>query len=262
MQITAIRTPIIHQDDDYKAIIAEQLAAQGGVQEQDIIVIASKIIATAEGRIVTIDPSLSPEEKKARKHELVRQEADRYTEPHASKYDIMLTIKDNWMFVNVGIDESNIDDAFLLWPEDPQRAANELWEYLREYFEVQALGVTISDSKSFFLNWGVVGHAIAHCGFEPLRNYIGTEDLFGRTIKMSQSNVMQAVTTAAVIEMGEGAEQTPVGVVSGARAVTFQDRPPTEDELDAMAISLEDDVYAPLLTQADWKEGGGGDTQS
>ncbi len=249
MKTSAIRTPIISVGDDYKEIIARELESQGGLEECSVVVVASKIVATAENRVV---PKQSGD--KAEKHALVRQEADKYLEPHASKYDIMLTIKDNWMFVNAGIDESNIEDAYLLWPEDPQRAAVELWEYLREYFEIEKLGVTLSDSKSFFLNWGVVGHAIAYCGFEPLRSYVGRKDLFGRTMQMSKSNVMQAVTTAAVLEMGEGAEQTPVGVVSNIKDITFQDHPPTKEELDSLKIDIEDDVYAPLLTAVEWKE--------
>jgi F420-0:gamma-glutamyl ligase len=253
MHVITIRTPIIQPGDDYLEIIAQQLAAQGGLEERSVVVVASKIVATAEQRIV---PKQSGD--KAEKHALVRREADRYLEPHASKYDIMLTIKDNWMFVNAGIDESNVEDAYLLWPEAPQRAAAEIWEYLRDYFDIKELGVTLSDSKSFFLNWGVVGHAIAYCGFEPLRSYIGEQDLFGRTMRMSTSNVMQAVTTAAVLEMGEGAEQTPVGVVTDIKDITFQDHAPTQEELAALKIEIEDDVYAPLLTSVSWQRGESG----
>lgn len=170
----------------------------------------------------------------------------------------MLTVKGNWMFVNAGLDESNANDQYLLWPSDPQKSANEIWHFLREHYGLQEVGVTISDSTSIPLNWGVIGHAIAHCGFEPLKSYIGTKDLYGRFLKMEQVNIMQAATAAAVLEMGEGAEQTPLGLVEGVRDVVFRDRPPTQEELATLHIDLEDDAFAPILTKADWKKGGGG----
>ena len=116
----------------------------------------------------------------------------------------------------------------------------------------------MSDSSSIPLNWGVTGHAIAHCGFNPLRSYIGKPDLFGRLMKMEQLNIAQSVTAAACMEMGEGAEQTPLAVVENLSGVEFHDHVPTTAELAALHIEIEDDVYAPILTKADWKKGGGG----
>ena len=55
--------------------------------------------------------------------------------------------------------------------------------------------------------------------------------------------------------MGEGSEQTPLAVISDIPFVHFQDRNPTEEELAELKISIEDDVYAPLLKAANWKKG-------
>ena len=113
----------------------------------------------------------------------------------------------------------------------------------------------MSDSKSFPLNWGVVGHGIAHCGFKTLKSYIGKPDLFGRLMKMEQVNMAQGIAVAAVLEMGEGAEQTPIAVVTDIKDIIFQSRPPTTKELNSLKINLEDDAYAPILLKADWREG-------
>ena len=190
------------------------------------------------------------------KHELVRREAELYLEASESQYDIMLTINNNQLFVNAGIDESNVEDAFVLWPANLQEWANEIWYFLRDTYNVENVGVIISDSKTSPLHWGVTGASLAHAGFFALNSKIGHADLFGRDIKMTQVNVAQALAAAGVLEMGETDEQCPVAVISEVREAVFQDRVPTLQELEDLRIALEDDVYAPLLNAVEWQVGG------
>ena len=248
MQVTAVKTPLLKAGDNLEEIIASALPR---LPERSVVVIASKAFSTVENRFV---PKTT--EEKSEKHNLVRQEAEYYIEPHSSKYNLMLTIKRNAIFVNAGIDESNADDQFILWPEDPQRSLNTLWLFLREWFGVKELGLTMSDSTSFPLNWGVVGHAIAYCGFNPLKSYIGKPDLFGRPMKMEQVNVAQSLTAAAVWEMGEGDERQPLALIEGLPAVEFLDHVPTDEELAALKIEMADDAYAPILSSVEWKKSG------
>jgi len=247
MQIQAYKTRLVTSHDDLNQVIA---AAIPVLPERSILVITSKIVSTVEDRFV-----LKTTNDKSEKHELVKQEADLYIDAHSSKYNLMLTVKMNWMFVNAGIDESNADNQYILWPKDPQESLNKVWHFLREHYRLKEVGVTMSDSTSIPLNWGVIGHAIAYCGFNPLRNYIGKSDLFGRMMKMEQLNIMQSVTAGAVMEMGEGDEQTPLGLVSDIQNIEFLDHVPTETEIAALQIEMEDDAYAPILEKADWKKG-------
>jgi F420-0:gamma-glutamyl ligase len=248
MQVTAYKTPRINAKQDLFQVIADAIPY---LPERSFLVIASKIVSTCENRFV---PKVTGDRQE--KHDLVRQEAEWFIEPHSSKYDLMLTIHRNWMFVNAGIDESNADNQYILWPKDPQASVNAVWRFLREHYNIKEVGVTMSDSISIPLNWGVMGHAIAFCGFNPLKSYIGKPDLFGRTMKMEQVNIMQSVTAAAVLEMGEGNESTPLGVVRDVKDVEFLDHEPTATELAQLKIALEDDAYAPILTKAEWKKGG------
>jgi dihydrofolate synthase / folylpolyglutamate synthase len=248
MKVTAFKTPLVKANDDLFQIIASSVPA---IPERSILVIASKIVSTCENRFVA-----KTENDRLQKHELAKSEAEFYTDPHSSKYDLMLTIKRNWIFANAGIDESNADDRFILWPSDPQKSVNEIWAFLKAHYGIKEVGVTMSDSASMPLNWGVTGHAIAYCGFNPLRSYIGKPDLFGRLMKMEQVNVKESVTVAASLEMGEGAEGTPLGLVEDITEMEFQDRVPTEEELVTQKISIEDDVFAPILIKAEWKKGG------
>jgi F420-0:gamma-glutamyl ligase len=249
MKATAYKTPLVKSGDDLFQIIAQSLPK---VPERSILVVASKIVSTCEGRFV---PKITG--TKEEKHDLVKKEAELYLDPHSSKYNIMMTVKRNWMFANAGIDESNADDQYILWPSDPQKAVNEMWQFLREHYRVKEVGVTMSDSASLPLNWGVTGHAIAYCGFNPLKSYIGKPDLFGRIMQMEQVSVMQSVTVAATFEMGEGDESTPLGLVTELpKNIEFQDHVPTAQELAQQKISLEDDIFGPILTKAEWKKGG------
>lgn len=248
MNVTAFQTPLLKPGDDLREVIAAVLPR---LPERSMVVVASKAFSTVENRFV---PKTT--EDKAEKHALVRQEADYYIDPHSSKYNLMLTIKRNALFVNAGIDESNANDQYLLWPEDPQKSLNELWQFLRERFGVSELGLTMSDSTSFPLNWGVIGHAIAYCGFNPLKSYIGKPDLFGRQMKMEQVNVAQSLTAAAVWEMGEGDERQPLALIEGLPAVEFLDHVPSDEELAALKIEMVDDAYAPIMSSVEWKKGG------
>jgi len=248
MTIRAIKTPLVKVGDDICYIIAENIKS---LTEKSVIIIASKIFSFCESRLIEKKTGQREE-----KHELVKQEAEYYLDPHASKYNLMLTVKGNWMFVNAGIDESNADNQYSLWPKDPQKSVNAVRKFLRRHYCVKKVGVIMSDSKSFPLNWGVVGHGIVHCGFKALKSYIGRPDLFGRLMQMEKVNLVQSLAAAGVLEMGEGNEQTPIAIVTDIKSIVFQSRPPTAEELRSLKINLEDDAYAPILLRADWKKGG------
>jgi F420-0:gamma-glutamyl ligase len=91
-----------------------------------------------------------------------------------------------------------------------------------------------------------------------LKSYIGTPDIFGRPLHFEKTNVADSLATASVVVMGEGNEQTPLAVISDVPFVEFQDKNPTQEELEGLHIELEDDVFAPLLTSVEWKKGKGG----
>jgi F420-0:gamma-glutamyl ligase len=98
--------------------------------------------------------------------------------------------------------------------------------------------------------------ALAHSGFAALNDYAGHPDVFGRPLAVTKANVRDGLAAAAVLAMGEADEQTPLAVIDDLPFVTFQERDPTNEELVDLRISLEDDLYAPLLTRAPWQIGG------
>jgi len=251
MNVAAVKTKLVEVGDNLNQVIASSVER---LEEQSVIVIASKIFSFCEKRLI---PKTTTE--KSEKWDLAKREADWWLDPNESIYQCMLTIKGNWMFANGGIDESNSEgDFFSLWPKNPQESVNQVWQFLRTHYDLDQVGVIMSDSISMPLNWGVISHGIAHCGFKGLKSYIGTPDLYGRTMQMEQVNMIQSVVVAGTLEMGEGAEQTPIAIVTGVKGIEFQDRVPTIDELAALRVELKNDIYAPLLNRAPWQKGEGG----
>ncbi len=109
-------------------------------------------------------------------------------------------------------------------------------------YKVKDLGVLITDSRLFPLRAGVVGVALGYAGFRGIRDYRGKPDLFGRKLKMTQTDIADGLATAAVVSMGEGRECRPLALVTGAE-IDFTDKVNRKELL----IPLEDDMYIPMF---------------
>jgi dihydrofolate synthase / folylpolyglutamate synthase len=218
------------------------------LEESSIVAITSKIVSLCEGNVVSLDA--------VSKEELIKRESDYYLPASLSKYGHHFTIANNTLILVAGIDESNGNGVYVLWPKDAQKTANQVRAYLAKRFGLQKVGVVITDSACRPLRRGTLGIALAHSGFQALNNYVGQPDLFGKPFSVSQADVAGGLAAAAVLQMGEGAEQTPIAVLSELHLITFQDRDPSSEELEAIHISLEDDLFAPFLTAVQWQKGG------
>lgn len=246
MNITPIKThKITLKDKDLFQILNSYLPR---IKEGSVVAITSKIVSICEGRMVKIGA--------VNKDELVKKEAEYYLPKELNRYQFFLTIKQGLLTPTAGIDESNGNGYYVLWPRDPQKTANEVRTYLAKKFALQKVGVIITDSKTTPLRWGVTGTAIAHSGFAALNDYIGKKDVFERELQVTKGNVMDGLAAAAVLAMGEGKEQTPLAVIENVPFVQFQLRNPTQKELKELKIQMEDDLYGPLLTSVKWRKGG------
>lgn len=214
---------------------------------KSVLVITSKIVSLCENKVFPANNT--------NKDELIEQEADYVMDEAPSKYGIHFTITNNTLIPTAGIDESNANNQYVLWPHDPQQTANDVREYLCERFNLEEVGVVISDSTCSPLRWGTSGISIAHSGFKATNSYIGTPDLFGKPFKVSQANIAGGLAASAVVTMGEGREQQPLCVIEDVPFVQFQAENPSIQELQELTISLEDDLFAPFLSKATWHKG-------
>ena len=216
------------------------------ITEGSVLVVTSKVVSICEGRVAPAGTD---------KDELIISEAEYYLPRQSNRYHMMVTISNHILAAASGIDASNVEEGFVLWPKSPQESANKIREHIARSLGLREFGVIITDSKTTPLRWGVTGIGLAHSGFSALNNYIGTEDLFGRKMKLTKVNVMDSLAASAVYAMGEGSEQTPLAVISDIPHIQFQDRNPLPEELDALYLDLDNDQYGQMLQAAPWKIG-------
>lgn len=218
-----------------------------GMAERSVLAITSKIVSLCEGRTVPVG--------QIDKDELVAQEAQLFLPRHLNPYNVTLSIVRSQLVAAAGIDESNSAGHYVLWPADPQSTVNLVRAYLRKRFNLNKVGVIITDSTTRPLQWGTTGISIAYSGFKPLRSYIGKKDLFGRAFEYHTNNIQNGLAAAAVVAMGEGSEQTPLAILSELDFVQFIKHNPTRKEFAALLLDPESDIYEPLLKNVPWCKG-------
>ncbi len=247
MIVKAVKTRIVKAGElDLLGFLDESIK---DLKENTVVAVTSKVVGICEGRVIPISGSVD-------RNELVRQEADFYLPASLSKYDFSFTITHGTLVPVSGIDESNGNGNYVLWPKNPPASANKIRTHLRQKFGLKNLGVVITDSTARPLHYGTEGVCIAFSGFSAMNDYKGKPDLFGRPFKVSISNVADGLASSAVLVMGEGTEQTPIAIVENIPFTQFQDHDPTAAELNAFYISIkEDDLFAPFLTNVEWIPG-------
>ncbi len=244
MLITPIKTKKIVIGDKLEEILNDSLPQ---LQENTIVVITSKIVSITEGRVAPLTED---------KEKLIHQEADRYlSNPDWPKeWQSILTIKDNIVMYWAGIDESNADRVYVLLPKDSFVSAERIWKFLRKTYGLNHVGVIIADSTYLPLRNGSVSVGLGWCGFMPIKNYIGTKDIFGKEMKYTQTNFVDGLSIAAGFTMGEGKEQQPLAVIIDIPDITFVERKPTKEERESVTYPPDKDLFAPLIKAVNWKK--------
>jgi coenzyme F420-0:L-glutamate ligase len=217
MEFTPIQTAIIHPGDDLTTAILEGLKDKEiELKDQDILLIASKIVSVAEGRIVELKdvrPSATATalakqiDLDERQVELILQNADVV---YGKVRKALLTLKDNFLIANAGIDKSNSPDGqVILWSINPQEKAEKIrTDILKQ--TGKHVGIVIVDSRTTPLRHGTSGVALAVAGFKPVKDYRQKKDLFGNSLQITLQNLADDLASGAHVLMGEADERTPV----------------------------------------------------
>jgi len=250
ISITPIKTGVFNPpQDDLIRHIRHIRNVNLKLKEGDIIAISSKVVGIWEGRTLPIDS--------IEKDELVKREA-RLWLPRRNVFGrrVMHTITNGILIASAGIDESNGNGWYILYPDDPDKSAQRILKFFQKEFGLKKLGVILTDSRSTPLRRGVTGFALSYAGFYPLFDYRGKKDIFGRPFHFSQSNIPDALAAIAVLAMGEGNEQTPIVVISGTDYVS-KHPPRRKKPHSTFDVSLRDDLFGPFLKSVKWRKGKG-----
>lgn len=191
------------------------------LHQGDILAVVSKIVSTCENRVVKLaDVRVTPRARRLSRRwrlderlaTLVLKEAD---EVLGGVNGFLLTVKDGFLTPNAGVDLKNAPPGTAaLWPIDPDRSASNLRRSLEGKFRTK-IGVEIVDSHVTALRLGTVGLAIGLSGFRPILDHRGISDLFGRAVRVTQTNVADDVAAAAHVIMGESSERVGAVLVRG-----------------------------------------------
>ncbi|WP_438804534.1 coenzyme F420-0:L-glutamate ligase [Nocardia alni] len=191
--------------------VAEHIAAQAPwLADGDILVVTSKIVAKAEGRIVPAPAD--PEERDVMRRELVLSEAVRVL---ASKGRTLITEnKLGIVQAASGVDGSNVEQGELvLLPADPDASAQALRTALAERLGVR-VAVVITDTMGRAWRNGQTDAAIGAAGLRVLHDYAGSIDGQGNELQVTQVAVADELAAAADLAKGK-LGGVPVAVVRG-----------------------------------------------
>lgn len=227
MEIISIKSPLIKEKDDLFEVFCSRAVRREikKISDGSIIVIASKVVAIAEGRIIDlrkIKPSSRAKSLRFRRYgaykfdsaftELVLREADKFFPG-----EMFLTIKNGIFAPAAGIDTSNAPPGHaILWPKNPYASAEAFLRKLRATFHLRRAGVIIADSFIAPLRTGTASIALGYAGFEGVQDLRRRRDLYGNKLRSTQKNLADSLASAASIYFGEASERTPFVLIKNA----------------------------------------------
>lgn len=228
VELLALETvPRVMPGDDLAGAILAACDREGVAPlEDDVLVVAQKVVSKAEGRIVCLaEVKCSPEAlrlaeisgKDPRIVELILQESDEIVRCVPGL--IIARHRLGVVLANAGIDQSNIgaaDEAetALLWPLDPDASAERLRSEIAERRRTP-IAVIVNDSLGRAWRKGTIGAAIGLSGLAGVVDLRGRPDLYGRKLHSTEVGQADEIASAASLVMGQADEGRPAVIVRG-----------------------------------------------
>ncbi|MDH6140671.1 MULTISPECIES: coenzyme F420-0:L-glutamate ligase [Kitasatospora] len=215
--------PEVEPDTDLGALIAKAVELRDG----DVVVVTSKIVSKAEGRIVQAE-----DREAAIDAEAVRVVARR------GRLRIVQN-RNGLVMAAAGVDASNTaPGTILLLPLDPDASARAIRARLQE-LTGRRLGVLITDTFGRAWRSGLTDVAIGAAGVAVLEDHRGRVDSHGNELHMTVTATADEIAAAGDLVKGK-ATGTPVAVVRGLPdAVTAEDG----DGVRPLVRDLQDDLF-------------------
>ncbi|SCL19556.1 coenzyme F420-0:L-glutamate ligase / coenzyme F420-1:gamma-L-glutamate ligase [Micromonospora rhizosphaerae] len=205
----------VTEGDDLAALIA---TAAPWLRDGDVLVVTSKIVSKAEGRLVDV-PADGPERLAARDEVLAAETARVVASRGATR---IVQTHHGFVMASAGIDASNVDKTRLvLLPKDPDASARALRAALRERHGLD-VAVIISDTMGRPWRNGLTDVALGVAGMPAIRDHRGEIDPYGNELQLTQMAVVDELAGAGELIKGK-CDQVPVAVVRGYPGVARAD---------------------------------------
>ena len=205
----------VESGDDLVDLILELFEINDG----DVLVFSQKIISKNEGRILSlssVNPSLladgiaSSYGKDPRLVELILSESKRIVRMENGV--IIVETKHGFVCANAGIDESNVKDAYAtLLPDDPDKSANLLKDRIKQKTG-KDVAIIISDTFGRPFRLGQTDVAIGIAGLEPILDYNGKPDTFGKIMQVTAIAIADEICSTSELVMGK-VQKCPIAVI-------------------------------------------------
>lgn len=210
--------PDVRPGDDLAALLAGRLAAGARLADGDVLVVTSKVVSKAEGRLVPVDGDREAARQRAVASETTAVVAQR------GRTTIART-RHGFVLASAGVDASNVHaDEIALLPLDSDASARSLRAALAAATG-RRIGVVVSDTFGRTWRNGLTDVAIGVAGLAPLVDLRGRVDEYGTTLEMTETALADAVAGAADLVKGK-LGGVAAAVVSGLGAwVTDADGP-------------------------------------
>jgi coenzyme F420-0:L-glutamate ligase / coenzyme F420-1:gamma-L-glutamate ligase len=175
----------------------------------DVVVVTSKAVSKAEGRLVPVPPGTDREALRLR---TVEEEAVRVVARRGPL--AIVETRQGWVVAAAGIDASNVaQDALVLLPEDGDASARALRGRLRELLGVD-VAVVISDTFGRTWREGLTDVAVGAAGIGALIDHRGAVDPFGNRLETTRTALVDELAAAADLVKGK-LSGVPVAVIRG-----------------------------------------------
>ncbi len=212
----------VKEGDDITSLILESIKSNGLILlDRDILVVTHKIVSKAEGRVISLD-SIEPSEeansiaikhgKDARLVELMLREGSIVAAEHGV---IITRTKHGFVAANAGIDTSNVqgNGSVVLLPVDADASARRIRDRIHA-LTGKRVAVIITDTFGRPFREGQVNVAIGIAGIDPIIDYRGKKDMYGKELRVTEIAVADEVASAAELVMGKS-KGIPVAIVRG-----------------------------------------------
>ncbi|MBM4297262.1 MAG: coenzyme F420-0:L-glutamate ligase [Deltaproteobacteria bacterium] len=212
----------IHAGAPLGEMICDACRRQGiELANDDILVVAQKVVSKAEGRMVSLD-SVTPSgraeqlarelDKDAKLVEVVLGESRSVIRTGGRA--LIVETHHGFVCANAGVDQSNVGIGVVaLLPEDPDRAARTIRDEIRRRTG-KSVGVIVSDSFGRAWRVGTVDVAVGVAGMKPIKDERGLKDRHGYELRAAVTAVADEIAAAAELVMGKR-DGVPVVVVRG-----------------------------------------------
>jgi len=217
--------------EDLAALLAA--AAPKGLGDEDVLVVAHKVVSKAEGRVrslAAIEPgkeALEFARDHAKDPRVVQAVLDETVRVVRSGHGVMICeTRYGLVCANAGVDRSNTSEAntVLLLPEDPDRSARKLRGGIEAARGVRP-AVVISDSFGRPWRLGQTDVALGAAGLIALDDWRGRRDGRGRELESTEIAVADAVAAAADLARSKDSREPAVLVQGLGHFVTDEHGP-------------------------------------